>query len=303
MKLALIDDFHPALIVGEQAIDITTSMPALLDLPARDRMTDIIESFASIAPRLGELEASSRGVDLSDVTLRPPLLQPSKILCCLGNYREGLEHVSDLDMFLKAPSSIIGPNETIVFPDAEVSRVHHEAELAVVIGTRMEGQITPAEAEQGVFGYTGFIDVSGRGFGAASFIGKSFDTFGPLGPWITTRDEIPDPQNLAVKLSVDGELRQDYSTDDMEHPVTELVAWAAAVTTLLPGDLISTGTNHGGLGFLQDGERIEFSIEGIGTMANDVKDPRGRSWPKGLDYETIEIAKRWREGDHSRVNV
>jgi len=303
MKLALVDEYDPAVVVGQAVVKIDDVVPEISDLMPRDRMPYIIENFDLLEPRLRPLESKS-GVPLSSVRLCAPLPQPSKIICALGNYREGMEHTSPLDMFLKAPSAVIGPGETIVLPDADVKKVHHEAELGVVIGSQVHGKLNEDEAMAAVFGYTAFIDVSGRNFGAASFIGKSFDTFAPLGPWIVTRDEISDVQSLDVKLWVDGELRQNYNTSDMEHPVAELVAWCANVMTLTPGDLITCGTNHSGLGYLQDGEHVEMLIEGLGgSLVNDVRDPLGRKWPKGIDWEVVEVAKRWREGDRSQINV
>ena len=113
-------------------------------------------------------------------------------------------------------------------------------------------------------------------------MGKSFDTFAPLGPCILTADEVPEPNNLAVKLWNNGDLRHDYNTGDMEHPVPELVAFATSIMTLNTGDLISCGTNHEGLAPLQDGELVEIEIQGIGRMAVHVSDPLKRSWDRGV---------------------
>ena len=118
-----------------------------------------------------------------------------------------------------------------------------------------------------------------------SRIGKSFDTFTPLGPAIVTIDEVPDPQNLRVTLSVNGEPRQDYSTSDMEYSVVEVLAFISSYMTLVPGDVIMCGTNHQGLGALQDGDQVEMTIEGIGTLAVSVRDPQRREWPRGVDQE------------------
>ena len=118
-----------------------------------------------------------------------------------------------------------------------------------------------------------------------SRIGKSFDTFTPLGPAIVTVDEVPDPQNLRVTLSVNGELRQDYSTSDMEYSVVEVLAFISSYMTLVPGDVIMCGTNHQGLGALQDGDQVEMTIDGIGTLAVSVRDPQRREWPRGIDQE------------------
>jgi 2-keto-4-pentenoate hydratase/2-oxohepta-3-ene-1,7-dioic acid hydratase in catechol pathway len=118
-----------------------------------------------------------------------------------------------------------------------------------------------------------------------SRIGKSFDTFTPLGPAIVTTDEIADPQNLRVTLSVNGELRQDFSTSDMEFRVVDVLAFISSYMTLMPGDVIMTGTNHQGLGALQDGDQVEMSIEGIGSLTASVRDPQLREWSRGVDQE------------------
>jgi 2-keto-4-pentenoate hydratase/2-oxohepta-3-ene-1,7-dioic acid hydratase in catechol pathway len=182
---------------------------------------------------------------------------------------------------------VIGPGGTVVLPDHDVTIFHHEAELALVIGKRAKDLPADERAMDAVAGYTCAIDVSGRGLGriGPSRIGKSFDTFTPLGPAIVTTDEIADPQNLTVTLSVNGEQRQHYSTADMEYSVGEVLAFISGFMTLVPGDVILCGTNHQGLGAIQDGDAIEMSIEGVGELAVAVSDPRQREWPRGIDEE------------------
>ena len=186
-------------------------------------------------------------------------------------------------MFLKNPDAVIGPGDTIVLPEfTEPWIFMHEAELALVI----KGPAKKVKAENwrgAVFGYTGMIDVSARGEGrrtwkAGSWLGKSFDTFAPLGP-CSTLDEIPNPNDVLVRFWVDGQLRHNYNTDDMEHLVPELVEFASTIMTLNSGDVIACGTNHEGLGPLQDGEVIDFEIQ---RMRLNVVDPLRRSWEKGI---------------------
>jgi 2-keto-4-pentenoate hydratase/2-oxohepta-3-ene-1,7-dioic acid hydratase in catechol pathway len=175
---------------------------------------------------------------------------------------------------------------------------HHEAELCVVIGKPAK-DISRADAMNYVFGYTCMMDISARGLTRGGvtgwYVDKSYDTFAPLGPWIVTRDEVADPQKLSVKLSVDGVPRQDYNTDDMEHGVAELVAWASEVSTLEPGDIISCGTNHQGLGPVQDGDTLTMEIQSIGSLTVTVSDPLKRSWPKKVDTEIAALVRARRE--------
>ena len=214
--------------------------------------------------------------------------RPPKLIAAFGNYREGSDRERQTqDMFLESPDSVIGPNGTVVLPNHPATIFHHEAELALVVGQRAKDLPADERALEALAGYTCAIDVSARGLGriGPSRIGKSFDTFTPLGPAIVTVDEVPDPQNLHVTLSVNGEPRQDYTTRDMEYSVVEVLAFISSYMTLVPGDVIMCGTNHQGLGALQDGDQVEMTIDGIGTLAVSVRDPQRREWPRGVDQE------------------
>jgi 2-keto-4-pentenoate hydratase/2-oxohepta-3-ene-1,7-dioic acid hydratase in catechol pathway len=238
------------------------------------------------------------GVPLTEVRLRAPLPRPGKILCAIGNYSEGVRGVVlPLGMFLKASNSVLDPYGTVVLPKKQAKVFHHEAELCVVIG-KTARDVSRAEAMEHVFGYTCMMDISARGLTRGTtgwYVDKSYDTFAPLGPWIVTRDEVADPQKLSIKLAVDGLPRQDYNTDDMEHEVAELVSWASEVSTLEPGDIISCGTNHQGLGPVQDGETVTMEIESIGCLTVSVSDPEKRSWPKQVDTEMAGLVRAYRE--------
>jgi 2-keto-4-pentenoate hydratase/2-oxohepta-3-ene-1,7-dioic acid hydratase in catechol pathway len=232
--------------------------------------------------------ASSLPLPLDILRLRPPLPRPGKILCCIGNYWEHEQREPrPLNMFLKNPDAVIGPGDTIVLPEFTDPYVfQHEAELGIVMKGPAK-KVSAADWRKAVFGYTGIIVVSARAQGRStwrqgSWMGKSFDTFAPIGPCITTADEIPDPNKLWVKFWNNGDLRHDYVTDDMEHTVPELVEFATAIMTLNSGDVISCGTNHEGLGPLQDGEVCEFELEKIGRMTLHVRDPLKREWERGI---------------------
>ncbi len=291
MKLLLYNDFQPGLLKGDAVIDISKEVAKVKGTSPQETVQNIITNFASLKPSLERALASSKGVPVNTVRLRAPLPRPGKIICCIGNYKEGTQRETrPLDFFLKSPDSVIGPGDTVVFPEYKATIFHHEAELAVVIGSRASN-VPQAKALNYVFGYTCFMDVSARGVGrstagAGSFLGKSYDTFGPLGPVVVTADEIPDPHKLAIKYRVDGQIRHDYNTSDIEHPIPEVIAFASSVMTLFPGDVIALGTNHQGIGPLQNGETGEIEIQGIGKMAVKVVDPLKRTWPKGVDQAT-----------------
>ena len=198
-----------------------------------------------------------------------------------------------LDIFFKSPEAIVGHGGTVALPSHQTSIFHHEAEIAVVVG-REAKNLSDDNAMDAVFGYTVFEDISARSGGRpgiVSFLGKSYDTFAGFGPWITTSDEIADPQALHITVDVNGERRQDYSTADMERPIRELMTYLSSVTTLNPGDVICCGTNHQGLGAVQNGDEVITTIDGIGSFTLHVRDDLGREWQRGIDHEMAERVK------------
>src|SRR3989442_15724351 len=251
-------------------------------------MQGIIDDFETLRPALKRLAHERRALPLSQVRLRPPLPRPGKILACIANYWEhGALEARPLNMFLKNPDAVIGLEDRIVLPKLTEPWIFmHEAELALVLKGPAK-LVTQENWRSAVFGYTGMIDVSARGEGrrtwkTGSWLGKSFDTFAPIGPYITTADEIPNPNDVHIQFWVDGQLRHNYNTDDMEHLVPELVEWASRIMTLNSGDIIACGTNHEGLGPLQDGEVVDFEIQSIGRMRLHVRDPLKRTWDQGI---------------------
>jgi len=251
-----------------------------------DGLRDVTDwAYANCPRRTGDpviafIEACARGqrpdgmlARTEGVRFGPPIRQPGKIVAAAANY---LKHTQEMNpgvaapggirekgFFLKAPSSIIGPGEAIRLPFAD-RRIDHEAELAVIIGRAARG-IGEREALEHVFGYTCLLDITLRGKEDRG-LRKSFDTFTPMGPCIVTRDEVPDPNALAISCRVNGELRQDDSTRSMTLPVPALIAWISSVMTLEPGDVIATGT-PAGVGPIRAGDRIEVAIERLGTLA------------------------------------
>ena len=303
MRLALFQkdaSVSPGVITDRGLVDIE-------DLVARGAtpqltMVGIIDRFEELRPALERRAREGQAIALENVRLRPPLPRPGKILACIANYWEhGALEARPLNMFLKNPDAVVGPGDTIVLPEFKEPWIFmHEAELALVVKGPAK-MVKPSDWRTAVFGYTGMIDVSARAEGrrtwkAGSWLGKSFDTFAPLGPCIATLDEIANPNDVLVRFWVDGQLRHNYNTDDMEHLVPELIEFASTIMTLNSGDVIACGTNHEGLGPLQDGEVVDFEIQHIGRMRLDVRDPLKRSWEKGIymgaDSTNPEAVKR-----------
>jgi 2-keto-4-pentenoate hydratase/2-oxohepta-3-ene-1,7-dioic acid hydratase in catechol pathway len=270
-------------------------------------MQGIIDDFDRLRSALEQLAKNGPAVAADKVQLKAPLPRPGKILCCIANYWEHAQREPrPLNMFMKNPDAVIGPGDTIVLPEYTVPWAFmHEAELALVMKGPAK-MVKAADWKKAVFGYTSLIDVSAREQGRrtwpatplTSWLGKSFDTFAPIGPCIATADEVKDPNDLIIRFWNDGQLRHNYNTDDMEHRVPELVEWATTVMTMNSGDLIACGTNHEGLGFLQDGETVDIEIVGLGKMSLKVRDPLKRSWERGVymgvDSTNLDAVKRHR---------
>ena len=275
----------PAAVTDGGLIPLDTLVAAT---DPQEAISELISRFEELRPAAERLVASTTPIPLEGVELLAPVPRPTTLLCCIANYWEHAQREArPLNMFLKNPDSVIGPAATIELPAfTEPWIFMHEAELAIVIkGPARE--VAREDWRSAVFGFTGLIDVTARGegrltWGQTSWMGKSFDSFAPVGPWITTADEIPDPQALGVRLWDDAELRHDYNTNDMEHGVAEIVEFATSVMTLQSGDLIGCGTNHEGLGAVQDGETVTLEVERVGRMSLPVVDPLHRKWDGGV---------------------
>ena len=299
MKLALFNDYRPGLVIEDRIIDLVPVVgDEIMREQPRDRLPWLIENYAQLRSPI-EAAATQPGVSLSDVRLRAPLPRPNKMLFGLGNYKEFIESPhKPFNAFIKSPRAVVDPDTVVPLIPFDAIIFQHEGELGIVIGKG--GSNIPAEdALDHVFGYVALVDVSARGLGGAvNFINKSPDNFCPLGPWIATSDAVGDPQSLRVRVWVNGELRQDYNTSDMENPVREIVAFASRVLPLKPGDVLACGVNHQGLGPLQDGERCEIEIEKIGRFGFEISDPQQRRWPVGVDKKLAKAALAYRRGEH-----
>ncbi|MEV6959730.1 fumarylacetoacetate hydrolase family protein [Streptomyces sp. NPDC051207] len=272
---------RPALLdAGGTLRDLSGLVPdtdgALL---ADDAALDRIRAAADA----GELPA----LDGTGLRIGPPLARVGKVVCIGLNYHDharetGAEPPAEPVIFLKAPDTVVGPYDTVLVPRGS-TKTDWEVELAVVIGRTARYLGSAEEALGHVAGYAVAHDVSEREFqierGGTWDKGKNCETFNPLGPWLVTADEVPDPQDLALKLWVNGELKQDGTTADQIFPVAEVVRYVSRFMTLYPGDVINTGTPAGvAMGhpepkpFLRAGDVVELEIVGLGRQRQELKD-------------------------------
>lgn len=217
------------------------------------------------------LRPTGKGLPLEGVRLLPPV-EPSKVIGVGLNYRDhakevGLQPPEEPVLFLKPPTAVIGPGDPIVLPPCS-ERVDYEGELAIVVGKKAK-DVTPEEAPSYILGYTCFNDVTARDIQRREgqwTRAKGFDTFAPLGPWIVTD---LDPRGLKIETYLNGEVRQSSNTSHLIFDPFELLAFCSRVMTLLPGDVIATGTPSG-IGPIKPGDVVEVRIEGIGSLRNPV---------------------------------
>lgn len=231
------------------------------------------ETIVSIAsPFHPEEEKNSLTFKLNEIKILAPV-KPSKIVAVGLNYADHIAEMGNTPppnpiIFMKPQTAVIGPGEAIILPSSS-QRVDYEAELAVVIGKKCRS-VTPQQAPSFILGYTCFNDVTARDLQKKDgqwTRAKSFDTFAPLGPWINTS---LDPSSRRIECRLNGEIKQSSSTSNLLFSVFELVSFISEIMTLLPGDVIATGTPQG-VGPMQNGDLVEVYIEGIGTLSNPVK--------------------------------
>jgi 2-keto-4-pentenoate hydratase/2-oxohepta-3-ene-1,7-dioic acid hydratase in catechol pathway len=230
-----------------------------------------------------KLDDLSYEEDISKFKLLPPIPNPNKIICLAFNYvdhakEQGLQAPEDPAIVIKPRTALNSTNSDIVCPDF-VTQLDYEIELALIIGKNCKN-ISIEDAYDALFGYMVFNDVSARDiqFKDKQFTrGKSFDSFAPCGPWITTKDEIQNPQNLKMTTKINGELRQNSSSSNMFIKIPEIISKISKVMTLEKGDIISTGTpagvmlNKPNAVFLKDGDKVEMEIENLGILNNTIK--------------------------------
>ena len=282
MKICRFDDDRIGLVQEDKSVlDVTGALDLLplmkWPVPLGDAFILNLETLTSEMQRLAP---DAPSVSLSEITLKSPVANPSKIIGAPINYQKHIDesvtddgivssrpisHISDWGMFLKANSALVGSGEGVALRFTE-ARNDHEMELAVIIGKKGTN-ISIEEARSYIAGYAIGLDMTTRGKELQSFR-KSADTYAVLGPWLVTADEIPDPNNLDLKISVNGEVRQDSNTQELVYNVEKLIEYTSERYTLYPGDIIMTGTPDG-VGPVEPGDVMTCELEGVGIM--DVK--------------------------------
>lgn len=270
MKLIRFNGGRVGIVEGERVTDVTDIVG---EDPAAWPPTGIcrvIRDFADHRRAIADRVATGPAVPLGSVRLETPVPWPNKLMAYPVNYHDHAKEMASRGLasvqgyFLKSNSSLMGPADKIELPALPGREIHHECEIALVIGK--QGRQIPAErALEHVFGYACLLDMTVRGKEERVFR-KSYDTFTPVGPWIVTADEVPDAANINMKLWVNDELRQQANTRDLIVDIPQMIAVASSASTLYPGDLIATGT-PAGVGPVRDGDVVTIEVEHVGRMS------------------------------------
>jgi 2-keto-4-pentenoate hydratase/2-oxohepta-3-ene-1,7-dioic acid hydratase in catechol pathway len=284
MKIArlLHDNNETYGFVNGEKVSTKDEITYLTGVPIPQNIKDFLFDgwYDEIKNRLDDLPYKE---NISEFKLLPPIPNPNKIICLAFNYvdhakEQGLQAPEDPAIVIKPRTALNSTNSDIVCPDF-VTQLDYEIELALIIGKNCKN-ISIEDAYDAIFGYMVFNDVSARDiqFKDKQFTrGKSFDSFAPCGPWITTKDEIQNPQNLKMTTKINGELRQNSSSSNMFIKIPEIISKISKVMTLEKGDIISTGTpagvmlNKPNAVFLKDGDKVEMEIENLGILNNTIK--------------------------------
>lgn len=282
MKICWFNQDRLGWVQGHEVLDITAVLEQL-PAPAYPKFQGdhVIAHLATIAQKAPALLPSAQRFSVDAVRFESPVAQPGKVIGVPVNYQKHVEEaladvntfttrytgsVTEQGLFLKANSSLNGPSQPVVIAMPE-RLTHHEIELGLVIG-KTARNVSAQDALSYVAGYCVALDMTIRGPEDRS-MRKSLDTYSVLGPWLVTADEIADPQNLELKLTVNGEVRQATNTSQMIMYIAEQIEWASKFYTLQPGDVIMTGTCEG-VGPVVPGDKMHASIEQVGAMSVDV---------------------------------
>jgi 2-keto-4-pentenoate hydratase/2-oxohepta-3-ene-1,7-dioic acid hydratase in catechol pathway len=288
MKIANFDRGRIGIVEGDFIADVSHAVGYDPVSWPPTGMLRFIASFDHIKPQLSQKLRDAERIPLSRTQLNCPVAWPNKVIAYPANYYAHIDEMktgtglistfnaSGQGFFLKANSSLGGPSDPIVLPALPDREIHHECELAIIIG-KGGRSISRERALEHIFGYSCLVDVVVRGK-EERVMRKSFDSFCPMGPYLTTADEVPRYDDIDLELSVNGELRQKANTRDLIVGVPEMIEMASAVMTLYPGDIIASGT-PAGVGPLKAGDKLEIRIRGVGEMALDVKQGRDGAHP------------------------
>ena len=285
MKLMYFNDFRLGVLKGSDVVDVTAAVQNVVPHTNPGNLINgVIERWAEVRGRIESAANSGKGLPVSQVKIRPPLPRPVNVDCMAVNYMEDgtRKQAAEINAFHKSPGCIVGHGDSMIMPDIPLTIFEGEAELAVVIGKRAK-HVSQANAMEHVFGYVNFIDGSARDatkLGNSFYQVKSRDTFAPIGPYIVTADEIKDPHKLQVRLWVNGQIKQNYNTDDMANKIPRCISWISGIHELEPGDILATGTNHRGLSAFQGGDTIDLECDGCGKLTVKVKDDFNRTWAR-----------------------
>lgn len=262
------DGYRVGVISGDGSVVEVTGLLSSAAPGVPGGMRQLIENYEDLYPRLEAAQKRGNGISLTSLVLSPPVVDPTKIVAAPVNYIDHMEemdqggHIDSLGVFLKAPSSLTGHGSRVFLPYSN-RRFDQEGELCFVIGKRAR-HVRVDQAHDYIFGYSVLLDITMRG-GEDRSTRKSFDTFTPIGPWITTPDEVGELADLELRCWVNGTLRQKASISDLIWGVPELLVYVSSVMTLHPGDVISTGTPKG-VGPIAGGDEIIAEISKIGRL-------------------------------------
>ena len=292
MKLVFFDDFKLGVVKGDSVVDVSAAVSGIPHTSPQDLLNHLVENFDQHRGALEAVVNEQPGVPANTLRLRSPVPKPNNIVAMAVNYMEDgtRDEPAPINAFHKSGNAVIGNGDTMVLPDVPATIFEGEAEMAFVIG-KTASMVKAEDAYDYIFGYLNFIDGSARGLppaGNTFYQMKSRETFAPMGPWLVTADEIADPLNLSVQLTVNGEVKQNFNTNDMAHQIPRVVEWVTSIHTLHPGDVIATGTNHRGLSAFQDGDEITLSVEGLGTLSFNVRDDLKRTWGRDTRLDRMD---------------
>lgn len=270
MKIVRFNEGRVGVSDGRKVVDVSALCGVVPGEWPPVGINRLIRDFATLRPQLERLLAAEPGVALDSVRLETPVPWPNKLMAYPVNYHDHAREMASTGLansqgyFLKSNSSLVGPADRIELPALPGREVHHECEIALVIG-KQGRQIPPERALEHVFGYACLLDMTVRGREERVFR-KSYDSFTPVGPWIVTADEVPNPADIDMKLWINGELRQQANTRDLIVSIEQMVSIASSASTLYPGDLIATGT-PAGVDKVVAGDVVTIEVAHVGRMS------------------------------------